>query len=219
MQHVFETKSEAVKALSSVIIQNLTEANNLFGSSRILLSGGGTPGPLYKFLNRHYVEFDKTTLGLVDERFVDRQSEFSNERLIRECMPNVNQLIGMIYNTENYLENIKLSRINYEIFKDRTDVVVLGMGTDGHTASLFPNDPNSQEILDSQEIDLFNTNAPGLPLRRITCSKAMLTKAKHIYLLIFGKEKLDILNDRFKALPIHILLRERNDIQIYYAEY
>lgn len=219
MQHVFETKSEAVKALSSVIIQNLTEANNLFGSSRILLSGGGTPGPLYKFLNRHYVEFDKTTLGLVDERFVDRQSEFSNERLIRECMPNVNQLIGMIYNTENYLENIKLSRINYEIFKDRTDVVVLGMGTDGHTASLFPNDPNSQEILDSQEIDLFNTNAPGLPPRRITCSKAMLTKAKHIYLLIFGKEKLDILNNRFKALPIHILLRERNDIQIYYAEY
>lgn len=218
MQNVFKTKTEAVKALGHEIISNLEEANDSYGYSTILLSGGGTPGPLYQYLNRNYSDFDKTTVGLVDERFVEHDSEFSNERLVREFIPNANRLIGMVHDIDNYSENITTSRMKNEIFKDRTDVVILGMGTDGHTASLFPNDPSSQQILESNEIDLFNTNAPGIPTRRITCSKKMLLNAKHVYLLIFGKEKLEILKDSSKELPIHAFLRERNDIEVYYAE-
>ena len=91
------------------------------------------------------------------------------------------------------------------------------MGPDGHTASLFPNDPSSEQILANNDVGLFNTNAPSIPTRRITCSKQMLLNAKHIFLLIFGEEKLNILENSNLNLPIHVLLKERNDIEIYYA--
>ena len=79
MQNVFKTKIEAAKALGYKIISNLEEANDSYGYSTILLAGGGTPGPLYKYLNLNYSDFDKTTVGLVDERFVEHDSEFSND--------------------------------------------------------------------------------------------------------------------------------------------
>ncbi len=213
----FESKEEAVKELSHEIIAALNVENDRSGYSTLLLSGGSTPGPVYLEINRNYYGFDKTTIGLVDERFVPISSEHSNERLIRNLISRSNKIVGMVYNEENYASNITIARKHYEIFHDKLDVVVLGMGPDGHTASLFPNDPSSELVMSSGEISLFNTNAPNAPTRRITCSKNLILQAKHIYLLIFGEEKLEVLKNKKLNLPIHQLLMEREDIEIYYA--
>lgn len=213
----FKSKEEAIEQLRLVTIEALKASNEKTGFSTMLLSGGGTPGPLYSELNRTYKEFEKTTIGLVDERFVPVSNEHSNERLIRNLISHSDKIIGMVHDEDNYSQNINIAQKHYEIFKDKLDVVILGMGPDGHTASLFPNDPSSEQILANNDIGLFNTNAPSIPTRRITCSKQMLLNAKHIFLLIFGEEKLNILENSNLNLPIHVLLKERNDIEIYYA--
>ncbi|MFZ9028390.1 MAG: 6-phosphogluconolactonase [Crocinitomicaceae bacterium] len=213
----FNTKEEAIKELRETIINVLNDENDRSGFSTMLLSGGGTPGPLYMELNRSYDAFDKTTIGLVDERFVPTNSEHSNERLLRNLISRSDKIVGMVYDQDNYSENINITRKHYEIFHDKLDVVVLGMGGDGHTASLFPNDPSSDQVMEGNEIDLFNTNAPSVPTRRITCSKRLLLNAKHVYLLIFGEDKLKVLKNSKLNLPIHRILEERKDIEIYYA--
>lgn len=213
----FKSKEEAIEQLRLVTIEALKASNEKTGFSTMLLSGGGTPGPLYSELNRTYKEFEKTTIGLVDERFVPVSNEHSNERLIRNLISHSDKIIGMVHDEDNYSQNINIAQKHYEIFKDKLDVVILGMGPDGHTASLFPNDPSSEQILANNDIGLFNTNAPSIPTRRITCSKQMLLNAKHIFLLIFGEEKLNILENSNLNLPIHVLLKERTDIEIYYA--
>ena len=213
----FDSKEEAVKKLRKEIVDALRKENEESRHSTLLLSGGSTPGPLYKDLNENYDAFSKTTIGLVDERFVPTTSEHSNERLVRDLFSNSNNIVGMVHNETDHVDNIVIAREHYKVFCEKLDVVVLGMGADGHTASLFPDDPNSDLVMEIDEDNLFNTNAPSLPMRRITCSKSLLTKAKRIFLLIFGEEKLRILTNNELNLPIHKLLRERKDIEIYYA--
>ena len=99
----------------------------------------------------------------------------------------------------------------------KRQVLILGMGKDGHTASIFPNDSASDTALVSEE-PFLNTNAPTHPTNRITCTLSLIKKAKHIFLLITGKEKLEIFNNKSLELPIHKVLAEREDLITFYAE-
>jgi 6-phosphogluconolactonase/glucosamine-6-phosphate isomerase/deaminase len=92
------------------------------------------------------------------------------------------------------------------------------MGPDGHFASLFPNDDLSENILNSSEKGICNTNAPSFPNKRITYSFQSILEGKIIYLIITGKNKKEVLENYNLDLPIHKLLVKRNDIKIYYAD-
>jgi 6-phosphogluconolactonase len=97
--------------------------------------------------------------------------------------------------------------------------MLLGMGEDGHVASLFPEDPISQELLEGSKIGLFNTNSPKSPNKRITCSHTMLLKAAHKFLMIIGKEKFSLLTDsRKNTLPIDHFTKEIDNLVTYYSE-
>jgi 6-phosphogluconolactonase len=207
MMHEFQTKDELFKALCHQITANLNNAIQKHGKATILLSGGSTPKPLFHLLNQVDLAWDKVTIGLVDERFIANTSEFSNENLLANNLllnkAKIATFVPMVFHSGNQEKNLVLATGAYSIFKNPT-VVLLGMGDDGHTASIFPNDEASENASISKEL-LSNTNGPKHPTNRITCTPFLLKKAKNTYLLFTGENKTHVLNESVeKNYPINL---------------
>lgn len=201
----FESKEKMFESLCSKVIEDLKEAINTNGTATLLVSGGSTPKPLFQLVNQSELDWEKVTIGLVDERYVNNTSEFSNENLvINNLVTNLAKkatFIPMVFHSENENLNLDMVKKAYNVFENPT-VVLLGMGDDGHTASIFPNDEASTIANSTSEL-IAITNAPNHPKRRITCSTFLLKNAKHTYLLFTGENKKVILEEaKEKNYPI-----------------
>lgn len=222
MMEIFKTKDEMFdKASSDVLsfLENIVEAK---GNADVLLSGGSTPGPLYVRIDYQCEYLNKINFALIDERFVPTNNLYSNELFVRNCFQNNENnyysIMGMVFDEKNPKNNLKILNKKYKKFIQNTDLIILGMGKDGHIASIFPEDISSRSALNSSD-SFFNTISPSMPNMRITASLNFICKAKKIILLIIGNEKKKVLTDENKNLPIHLLLSKRNDINIYYTDH
>lgn len=206
---IFETKEALEESLCQQIKSDLENAISTYGKASLLVSGGTTPKGLFLKLNQLEIDWKNVIVGLVDERFVPNTSEFSNEKLVKENLL-INQaadaqFVSMVQNSENEIENLLLVQKAYSVFNDAT-IVLLGMGDDGHTASIFPNDKESSEAIISTK-NILSTKAPSEPKHRITCSANVLKSAKKRYLLFTGNKKQEILKEaEAKNYPIRHFL-------------
>ena len=199
------SKEELEDALLQDIKFIISEDIIKFGKATILLSGGSTPSGLYRKLSSTQLDWSRVIVGLVDERFVENSSDFSNEKLVNTCFL-INEaknatFIPMIFSADNEALNLLRTNESYTIFNDAS-VIILGMGEDGHTASLFPNDSDSNKAMDSEQ-NIFFTNSPINPTRRITCTPKLLLSSKNIFLMLTGENKKEVLFSAAKnKLPI-----------------
>jgi 6-phosphogluconolactonase len=199
------SKEELEDALLHDIKLVISEDILKLGKAKILLSGGSTPTGLYRKLSSTQLDWSKVIVGLVDERFVKNSSDFSNEKLVKTCFL-INEaknatFIPMIFSADNEALNLLMTNESYTIFNDAS-VIILGMGEDGHTASLFPNDSDSNKAMDSEQ-NIFFTNSPSNPTRRITCTPKLLLSSKNIFLMLTGENKKEVLFSAAKnKLPI-----------------
>lgn len=201
----FESKALLEDKLALKIAEILRAEIEKKGTATILLSGGSTPKNLYQKLGEIVLDWSNVHVGLVDERFVPQDSPYSNETLIRESLMSGNasnaHVHSMVIDPFNYVANLQLAITENEVFRN-TDVIILGMGDDGHTASLFPNDEQSDSAAISQEL-MANTTSPNEPSKRITFCGPILQSGKHIFLMITGTKKLDVLSkSKEKNYPI-----------------
>ena len=210
------------EAVAESIDLNIKLLFSIHDEINVLLSGGSTPGPVYRKLDSEISSFKKLKIGLVDERFVPTNDAHSNEKLIKKCFvsrpANEYNIVGMVKDDIDEVNNLAEIKTAYAPFIKRTDLVILGMGGDGHTASIFPLDSESDAVLTNGITGIFSTRAPSEPKKRITCSLDLICNARHIYLLISGAEKLDVLKDFQSQFPIHKVLEKRPDVAIYYLE-
>ena len=219
----FENKKNLESSLLLKISTCISDAIKKYGDARFLLSGGSTPMNLYSLLSEETIEWEKVKIGLVDERFVPKENLFNNETQIKNNLlknsAKFATIFGMVYNYENEILNLKMVNQQYKTFFERIDFTILGMGEDGHTASLFPGDKESEELMNTSNIGIFSTKSPSFPYNRITCSKELIANSNYIALFINGETKFNVLkNSKETQVPISYFVKNSKNMEIYYSK-
>jgi 6-phosphogluconolactonase len=219
----FENKKNLESTLLLKISTCISDAIKKYGDARFLLSGGSTPMNLYSLLSEETIEWEKVKIGLVDERFVPKENLFNNETQIKNNLlknsAKFATIFGMVYNYENEMLNLKMVNQQYKTFFERIDFTILGMGEDGHTASLFPGDKESEELMNTSNMGVFSTKSPSFPYNRITCSKELIAKSNYIALFINGETKFNVLKNSIETqVPISYFVKNSKNMEIYYSK-
>ena len=210
--------SEARQALAEQLAEAVYQAlaDDLVNQSRALLvvSGGSTPVPFFKALAQKPLEWARVDITLADERWVDEQSSDSNAKLVRD---NLLQGPAAAANFVPLTSDAGTPEEGVAAVAEATaglawpaSVVILGMGGDGHTASLFP-DSQELDLALSTDEPLVAVRTPSQPQPRITFSADRLHQAKRHILHITGDDKRAVLanamsGDDVRTLPIRAFL-------------
>ena len=196
--HSYESLTQwtwgAAVAISSALARDLQHKPR----ARLLLSGGGTPAPVYEALSKAPLAWDRVDVALVDERWLLPDDPDSNARLIRESLLHGGAAKARFESITRPGRGIEESTSVANLHaQNPADVVVLGMGEDGHTASLFPRMQHLDDALASQAayVSVDATGCPGAGkfLRRISLTPAGLAPAHTRLLLIRGESKRKLL--------------------------
>ena len=221
--HESPDQEAMVSALTERLYCEITEAVLERESAYLALAGGSTPVPAYQRLGETKLDMSRVTLVPTDERWVTSDSDLSNERMLREAFGSDARILSLrnvakIHsppNDQSLQEPRAILRGNDRIF----DVVLLGMGADGHTASLFPDDPGLGEALASDQ-DLMPAFPASQPTPRVTLTPKRLKRTRAILLAIRGADKRAVLEQALSGedFPIATLLRALNNpVEVYYS--
>ena len=226
--HEFETNAELSAQLAVRIASDLAVAISERGSATLAVSGGSTPRPLFEALSLQPLDWSRVFVTQVDERWVDESHSDSNARLIRQHLLQHEAGAAIFLSMKTASDSPFVAEVEVSAklapFAAHIDVVVLGMGEDGHTASFFPGASTLARAMDSAGTDLcVAVRPPAAAHDRMTLSLAALLRARHAYLHITGATKRDVLAVACEAeneaqLPISALLHSKAlEIEIYYA--
>ncbi len=174
------------------------------GKATLSVPGGTTPGPIFDTLSGVDLDWANVAVVLNDERWVPETSDRSNTRLVRQRLIRnraaAAQLVPL-YAPADAPEDV-LDALSEGVAPHLPiSVLLLGMGADMHTASLFPGADRLEEALSASAPPLMALRAEAAGEPRITLTAQVLKAAFNIHILITGTEKRDAL-DRAQSLPV-----------------
>lgn len=192
--HAHGDAGEWAGAAAAAIAATLTRDLEQRPRTRLLLSGGSTPAPVYGALSKLPLAWDRVDVALVDERWLLPDDPDSNARLVRETLLQNNaagaRFEAMTRPGRGIEETVTAANMHA---RQPAGVVVLGMGEDGHTASLFPRMSGLDEALRAESpyvaVNASGCAGAGKWLRRISLTPAGLAPAQARVLLIRGERK------------------------------
>jgi 6-phosphogluconolactonase len=181
--------------------------------ARLLLSGGKTPAPVYQALARAPLDWARIDVALVDERWLQPDDPDSNSHLVRETLLRdkaARARFEALTRTGRSIEEA-VAAANLHA-RQVPDVVVLGMGDDGHTASLFPAMRGLQQALANPNpyvaVDASGCPGAGAWSRRISLTPAGLAPSRMRLLLIRGDHKRKLFERAAEGLdPLELPIR------------
>jgi 6-phosphogluconolactonase len=195
--HIFNTAEEAITALADFFVEKVNAAIAENGESAVALSGGGSPKKLYELLaSPEYsskIDWSKVYFFFGDERYVPFTDPGNNGSMVKKAMfDSLGIPAGQIFYIDTSLPP-KIASSNYEeaiydYFKDRPvrfDLVLLGLGDNAHTASLFPHTP----VLKEQKKLVSAVFLEDEKVFRITMTAALINESENIAFLVFGDSK------------------------------
>ena len=223
-----EAMIDAVYAEVSGALQSALEARN---EAAFLVSGGSSPAPIYRRLSEAELDWSHVAVALVDERWVDADHDKSNERFIIDTLLQGNagkaRLLGMKNDAATARSGCDECEQHYRQLPSPFDVTVLGMGPDGHTASLFPHAEGLEDALSTDAlvsaIEAQRSEVTGDCTERMTLSLAGILNSRHLLLLISGEEKLAtyrqaLAGDDVAAMPVRAVLQQKDvNVTVYWA--
>ena len=192
---------------SNALLELISSEINNSENYSLGLSGGNTPKFFYELFAEKYKNYSNIYLWTVDERHVDINDENSNQRMINSIFSNSN--LNII--EYSYEEDPSHSAKNYttKVFSefDKFNAAILGVGEDGHIASLFPD----TTALNADEKGFVHNEVNILTRWRVTSTFELLKNVEHVYLLVTGDNKKEIIEKIGKEndLPVNKLIRLR----------
>ncbi len=210
--------------LANAVATTLRAAIDSHGVATLVVSGGRSPVAFFECLAKQELPWAQVVISLADERWVPVSHADSNEGLVRRHLLRgpaaAARFIGL-YQAAESLEKAALLANQALAELPPIDVLVLGMGDDGHTASLFPQSPNLHEAL---RIDCpqrcLPMQAPSVPRQRLSMTLSLLATARLPLLAIQGSSKLQTLSQALvcedvASMPIRAFLR--SPLEIYWC--
>jgi 6-phosphogluconolactonase len=213
-RRTFPDKQRLAEALAEAVAASLKAGIAVRGVASVAVSGGSTPALFFRTLAQHVdVQWDKVTVTLVDERWIDESSDRSNARLVKANLlqgrAGVARFVPLYQGGAPDAAKASLAQASVPA---PLDVAILGMGNDGHTASFFPGGDTLAEAL-TAEGPVVAINAPGAGEPRVTLTLRHLLASRALYLHIEGEEKVKTL-ERAQAegpvedMPVRAILRQ-----------
>tara|TARA_B110000008_G_scaffold239156_1_gene245730 strand:- start:144 stop:782 length:639 start_codon:yes stop_codon:yes gene_type:complete len=192
--------------ISQSIAASLSASINLNGYASFVVCGGSSPLPIYDNLSNKDLDWSKVSIFLGDDRVVPPDHPDSNNNLIQLHLLKNKASSASFYPLND-------STIAIQDIKRPFDVVLLGLGNDGHFASLFPAQLNNTCAFDADATPsiIVSDQDLGIPShRRISMNLSMLIDAKRCILLVPNSDKRKIVERAFKdnQLPLHFLLTQ-----------
>ncbi len=188
----YPDRAQLYLGLAELLAERLAAAIAARGHASLSVPGGTTPGPVFDILSQMPLDWTKVAVFLNDERWVGEDSPRSNTRLLRErllCGPAAKAKLVPLYSPADQPEE-KLRALAEGLAPHLPiSVLLLGMGADMHTASLFPGADLLTQALaaDAPPLMALRAEAAGEP--RITITAPVLQAAETIHILITGAEK------------------------------
>lgn len=191
--HLFNSQDEINQAATSRILKAADEAIEKYGSFFIVLAGGSTPKAIYQRLREQQADWANWHVFHNDDRCLPADHDERNSKMAREAWLNHVKIPGdQIHDIPAELGNIEGAKAYSNTLSGvRTfDLVILGLGEDGHTASLFP----GQDVDNSADaVPVFNSPKP--PSHRVTISQNRLNDTHEVMFLVTGAGKQDAVNN------------------------
>jgi len=226
----FPNADDMVRALSDETVSRLTASVSSRGAASLAVSGGTTPGILFDALSMRSAPWDKVSVTLSDERWIAPDRDGSNEKLVRtRLLRNAASAATLVP-----LKTPDASPAAAEAKVDATisamprpfDVMLLGMGDDGHTASLFPHSAGLDAALDLAKPNLvqaIHADTAVATGERMTFTLRAILGSKLIVILIRGDEKLATYRKAAAGTDIHempvraVLNQTQAPVRVYWS--
>ncbi|AIC25913.1 6-phosphogluconolactonase [Rhizobium sophoriradicis] len=226
--HSFASAADLAGSLADKVADRLSAAIAARGAASIAVSGGSTPKAFFQALSTRDIAWDKVTITLVDERFVPADNPRSNHLLVDANLlqnkATAARFVPLYQPAASVEEAARLATEKSAEIGIPFDVVILGMGGDGHTASFFPGGSNLAEALDaSTPRGVITMEAEGAGEPRLTFTFSSLQDAALLVLHIEGEGKKDVLAKAEGSgdeadMPIRAVLRRATSpVEIYWA--
>jgi 6-phosphogluconolactonase len=228
----FYNDKQALISACAMAISGIVDTAAQSGGATLLVSGGSTPKAIYTQFANTDLAWHKVSIAMVDERYVPLTHPDSNEAMIKSCLmtdrASAASFNGLYSKASSLADAAKNAEQVYSSLTKDIDLIILGMGSDGHTASLFPSADGITTAMDkaSQRI-VFplvanKSDVTGENLERISLGLTAILSAKKIILLITGDDKLAVYKQALTAdadeLPIAAVLQQNSThVDVYWA--
>lgn len=182
------------ESLATEIAATLTAAIAARGLASLVVSGGKSPIRLFELLRKQELNWSRVCVALTDERWVEPSDPASNEKLVREVLLQESAAAARFHGLKNGAPTPDVGAVSaWETFARVPrpfDTVQLGMGDDGHTASLFAGSPNLSSAIDPRAAPgCVGMRAPTPPRPRLSLNLSALLDSRRIIVLITGQQK------------------------------
>ncbi|MDP8984468.1 MAG: 6-phosphogluconolactonase [Pseudomonadota bacterium] len=215
----YTDRATLARMLGERVAADLSAAIAARGRASLVVSGGRSPIELFEHLRVQALDWSRVWVALADERWVDPADPDSNERLVRDVLLRDRAAAANFRGLKNSAATPELGAAPaWQRLMDVPrpfDALVLGMGDDGHTASLFPGSPDLSAALDeSAAPGCVGMRAPISPRARLSLNLAALLDTRRIVILITGEAKWRTYAaacqpGAVELMPVRTILRQR----------